>query len=104
MAPLRNDHEVGEPAVAELRTVERAVHLRKRNANMLEYRKIKRPGGSHRGERLTVADGEPVAADEFDLVVHHPVNIHDRLFADAADIDRLAAATKRIDRIHQQRA
>ena len=87
-----------------MRTVERAVHLGERHANVLEHRKVERAGGRHRGERLAVRDVEPVAADEFDLIVHHPVDVHDRLFADAADIDRFAAAAQRIDRVHQQRA
>src|ERR1700677_4073735 len=71
---------------------------------MLEYRKVKRARSRHRRERLAVFDSEPVAADEFDLVVHHPVDIHHSLFADAANIDRLAAAAERIDCVHQQRA
>src|SRR5580658_1157191 len=71
---------------------------------MLEYRQVKRARSRHGGKRLAIFDGEPVATDELDLVVHHPMDIHHSLFADAANVDRFAAATERIDCVHQQRA
>jgi hypothetical protein len=58
---------------------------------VLEHREVE-AGARHVGERLAVAGREPVRAHEGDLLVHHPVHVERPLLADAADVDRGAAA------------